>query len=63
MQKFNFLDLLIEHLENEDFYGGSYMNKYDKQKLNRVIKNQPILIEYHDRIKNGEKGEEYLKLT
>mgnify|MGYP000913325066 CR=1 FL=1 len=30
MQKFNFLDLLIENLENEDFYGGSYMNKYDK---------------------------------
>lgn len=63
MQKFNFLVTLQEILENDEMYDKRYLNKFDKQKLNAIIKNQPILQEYQDRIKNGDTGDQYLKPT
>ena len=38
MQKFNFLVTLQEILDNDEVFDKQYLNKFDKQKLNNVIK-------------------------
>jgi len=63
MQKFIFATNILELLEDDDAFQQNYMNKQDKQKLNQIYKQYPYLNEYVQKIKAGQTGQEFLKLT